>query len=63
MSVKRISSAVSATLVKGVVAVFDEVFVEGVDEKMSEKVTRAFVGVDLLVIVRGILEVELTEVF
>ena len=63
VSVKRKSSTASTTLPDGVVSVFEEVFVAGVEGELSEKVTRAFVGVGLLVFARGILAIELIELF
>ena len=63
MSVSFKSSAVSMALVEGVVSVFDEVFVAGVvlEGEWSEKVTRAFVDIDFIVLVFGILEIALVE--
>ena len=58
VSVKHTSSAASIKLLDGVVSVFDDVFVAGGDGVVSEKVTRAFVGVDLLVFVFGVLLIE-----
>ena len=57
---KHISSAASIRLPDGVVSVFDDVFAAGVDGVLSENVTRAFVGVDLLAFVFGILLIECT---
>ena len=54
-SVKYSSSAASIKLPDGGVYVLDDVFVAGVDGVVSEKVTPAFVGVDLLAFVFGIL--------
>ena len=50
-------------LVEGVVAVLDEAFVAGVvlEGEWSEKVTRAFVGVDFVALVFGFLEIALLE--
>ena len=56
VSVKRKSS-------NGVVSVFKKVFVAGVEGELSENVTQAFVGADLLVFARGILAIELIELF
>ena len=63
VSVSLISSAVSTALVDWVVSVFDEVFVAGVvlEGELSQKVTRAFVGVDFAGLVHGIMEIELID--
>ena len=58
VSVKRKSSAASTTLPDGVFSLFEEVFVAGVKGELSEKVTRAFVGVDLVVFACGILAIK-----
>ena len=58
VSMKQRSSAASITLRDGVVFVLDEVFVVFVDSVVSEKVTRAFVGVDLFIFALGILLIE-----
>ena len=63
VSVKRKSSAASTTLPDGVVTVFEEVIVAGVEKELFEKVTLALIGVDLLVFARGILAIELIELF
>ena len=64
VSVEHISSAASVKLPDGF-SVLEEVFVAGVDRVVSEKVTRAFVGVDfdLVPFVFGILLSRLTELF
>ena len=41
----------------------EEVFVAGVEVVVSEKVTRALVGVALFIFDRGILTIELTVLF
>ena len=63
VSLKHRSCAASITLPNGVVSVFDEVLVAGVDGVVSEKLTRAFVGVDLFIFALGFLSVELRELF
>ena len=60
---KRKSSAASTRLPEGIVSVLEEVFVAGVEGVVSEKLTRAFVEVALFVFDRGILGIELTELF
>ena len=60
---KRKSSAASSRLPEGVVSVLEEVFVAGIEGVVSEMVTRALVRVALFVFDRGILLVELTELF
>ena len=52
------SLLVFVTLVEGAVSVIGEVFVAGevLEREMSEKVTRTLVGVDLVALVLGILE-------
>ena len=64
VSVKLISTTASIKLPDGVL-VLEEVFVAGVDGVVSEKVTRAFVGVgfNLVAFVFGILLSRLTELF
>ena len=64
VSVKHISSAALIKL-PDVVSVLEDVFVAGVDVVVSEKVTRAFVGVylDLNAFVFGILLSSFTELF
>ena len=65
VSVNRRSSAVSTALVEGVISVLEELFVPGVEfeGELSEKVTRALVGLDLLDLSLGIFEKELIEWF
>ena len=57
------SSAVSTTLVDGVVSVSDDVLVVGVvfEGELSKKMTQAFVGVDFSARVLGISEIEIIE--
>ena len=56
-------SAVSTAMIDGVVSVSDDVFVAGVilEGELSEKVTRAFVGVDISALVHGILGIKFIE--
>ena len=60
VTVKRKSPAASSKLPDGIVSVLDEVFVAGVEGVVSEKVTRALLGVALFVFDRGVLVIELT---
>ena len=63
VSVIHRSSAVSMALVEGIASVLDELFVDGhvLENELSEKVTRAFVGVDLVDLVPGILNIAFME--
>ena len=63
VSVNLRSFAISTALVDGFVSVFVDVFVAGVVLKgeLTEKLTRAFFGVDFSVLVLGILDIEYVE--
>ena len=58
-----ISTAVSSALVEGIVSAVDEILVPGVAcfRGLSEKVTRAFVGVVFEDFLRGVLEEDFVE--